>query len=380
MIRSLVVRDRDARPAPFGAPPLIGVATADELLSEGLVLLDPAETVASAMLTGWRSQQRSRGLALSTMDSRELVVRRFLRFTADYPWNWAPSDVEEWTAELAGRGMAHSTMRQYQTAVSLFCGYVSDGRYRWAEVCERHFGSHPVQVFHEWNTVIHRAEFEGRPGNRPLTRDELQVFFDYCDAQVVAKEASGRKGWLAAYRDATLFKVAYAWGLRRREVTMLETVDWSANAAAPEFDRYGALSVRWGKSAKGSPPRRRTVLTTMSWAAEAVAEWVEEIRPMYGDVGDAMWPTERQARISSGAMNERFQTYREAVDMDPILGPHCLRHSYATHLLEDGFDHLFVQQQLGHAWGSTTAIYTSVGTDYKNEALRRALSRAFEQG
>lgn len=54
------------------------------------------------------------------------------------------------------------------------------------------------------------------------------------------------------------------------------------------------------------------------------------------------------------------------------------RHSYASHLLEDGFDHLFVQQQLGHAWGSTTAIYTSVGTDYKNKALRRALSRVLE--
>jgi len=38
-----------------------------------------------------------------------------------------------------------------------------------------------------------------------------------------------------------------------------------------------------------------------------------------------------------------------------------------------------VQQQLGHAWGSTTAIYTTVGSDYKNRALRRALDRAFEE-
>jgi len=51
-----------------------------------------------------------------------------------------------------------------------------------------------------------------------------------------------------------------------------------------------------------------------------------------------------------------------------------------THLLEDGFDHLFVQQQAGHSWGSTTAIYTSVGSDFKNTALRRALDRAFEPG
>ncbi len=235
------------------------------------------------------------------------------------------------------------------------------------------------KVFHEWNTVVHRAEYEGRPGNRPFTREELQVFFDYCDQRVVDVAGGGRKGWLAAYRDATLFKVIYAWGLRRREAAMLETVDWSANAAADQFGRYGALSVRYGKAVKGSPPRRRTVLTTMGWAAEAVAEWVTDIRPLYATSGIGLWPTERQGKISTDTLSQRFQTYREAAGLDPTLGPHCLRHSYATHLLEDGYDHLFVQQQLGHAWGSTTAIYTSVGADYKNQALRRALSRALDQ-
>lgn len=283
------------------------------------------------------------------------------------------------TSELVGGGVSHSSVRYYQMAVSLFCGYVTDPRYRWAEVCEQRFGSHPVQVFHEWNTVVHRSEYEGRPGNRPFTRDELQTFFDYCDQRVATVAAGGRKGWLAAYRDATLFKVIYAWGLRRREAAMLETVDWSANSTAARFGRYGALSVRYGKALKGSPPRRRTVLTTMGWAAEAVAEWVEEIRPAYGTSGIGMWPTERQARISTDALSQRFQAYREAAGLDPMLGPHCLRHSYASHLLEDGYDHLFVQQQLGHAWGSTTAIYTSVGADYKNQALQRALSRAHQQ-
>jgi integrase/recombinase XerC len=36
-----------------------------------------------------------------------------------------------------------------------------------------------------------------------------------------------------------------------------------------------------------------------------------------------------------------------------------------------------IQQQAGHSWGSTTAVYTSVGSDFKNAALRRALDRAF---
>ena len=353
--------------------------SADQLLAAGVSLLAPQETVVKAMLEGWVIQQRSRMLAGHTIEQRHQLVRRFLAFTNDYPWQWGPADVEEWTAELVGKGLAHTTVRNYQMAVALFCAYIADPRYRWAEACERHFGAHPVQVFHEWNTVVHRSEFEGRPGNRPLTREELQAFFDYCDTRVGAVHSIGRKGWLAAYRDAVLFKVIYAWGLRRREAAMLEIVDWSRNSAAEEFGRYGALSVRYGKAMKGSPPRRRTVLTTMGWAAEAVAEWVEEIRPTYGAAGQAMWPTERQARISVDALSQRFLTYRDAIGLDRNLGPHCLRHSYASHLLEDGYDHLFVQQQLGHAWGSTTAIYTTVGSDYKNRALRRALDRAFEE-
>ncbi|MGH9262361.1 MAG: hypothetical protein ACRD08_21075, partial [Acidimicrobiales bacterium] len=50
---------------------------------------------------------------------------------------------------------------------------------------------------------------------------------------------------------------------------------------------------------------------------------------------------------------------------------------YVTHLIEDGFDPLFVQQQVGHSPAATTAIYTSVSTDYRNRVLRQALDRAF---
>ena len=70
----------------------------------------------------------------------------------------------------------------------------------------------PCQICHEWNTVAHAAEYEGRPGNRPLTREELQAFFNHADDQVVEAERLGRKGWVAAFRDAALFKVIYALG------------------------------------------------------------------------------------------------------------------------------------------------------------------------
>ena len=50
-----------------------------------------------------------------------------------------------------------------------------------------------------------------------------------------------------------------------------------------------------------------------------------------------------------------------------------LRRSYATHLLEAGWDAMFVQNQMGHEHASTTAIYTCVSSDYRTRTLRNAL-------
>jgi site-specific recombinase XerD len=61
------------------------------------------------------------------------------------------------------------------------------------------------------------------------------------------------------------------------------------------------------------------------------------------------------------------------------LSPHCLRHSYVTHLIEDGYDALFVQQQVGHSHAATLAIYTSVSSDYRTKMLRASLDRSVDQ-
>lgn len=72
-------------------------------------------------------------------------------------------------------------------------------------------------------------------------------------------------------------------------------------------------------------------------------------------------------------MNARFAEYRRGAGLPDELGSHCLRHSYASHLLEEGFDLRFVQEQLGHSYASTTSIYARVPSDYKNRMLTRAL-------
>ncbi len=171
-----------------------------------------------------------------------------------------------------------------------------------------------MPVCHEWNTIAHLYGYEGNPEARPFTREELQRFLDYADDQVDRAVRAKRKGALAAYRDATLFKVIYGWGLRRTETSKLDIADWGRNPSAPEFGRYGMLHVRYGKAKRGQPPRRRNVASVMGWAVDAVTDYAENVRPKFG-CGDhpALWVTERGGRVKPAEINTRFESYREAL-------------------------------------------------------------------
>jgi site-specific recombinase XerD len=172
-----------------------------------------------------------------------------------------------------------------------------------------------------------------------------------------------------------MLKVAYAWGLRRRELLMLERCDFAPNPKAVEFGSFGVCQVRFGKASNGSPPRRRGVLTVMDWSVEVISEWVEEILPAWRPDSAGLWPSERHPRVSEDRLNAAFAACAADAGLPAGLSPHALRHSYVSHLIEDGFDALFVQQQVGHRHSATTAIYTSVSSDYRTRVLRAALDK-----
>jgi integrase/recombinase XerC len=179
----------------------------------GAPLLRPDAQVFEAMLEGWTNQQMARNLGVATIRARAELVRRFADHAGEFPWQWAPAHLEEWSTDLrAVRGLAQSSVRGYQTAIRLFCVYAADLVYGSDRECEARFGSHPVQICHDWNTAVHRSAVEGQPARRALTRVELQLLFDTADEMVDEIRRHGRKGYATAYRDATLLKVAYAWG------------------------------------------------------------------------------------------------------------------------------------------------------------------------
>jgi site-specific recombinase XerD len=340
--------------------------------------LDPASAVFEGMLAGWERQQKSRFLRSSTMAQRAKVIRRFALFTGLYPWQWTAGEVEAFIADLLSgpAPLAHSTVRSYQLSLRLFCEFITDARYGWAVECDRRFGAAPAQICHEWNTVAHVSDYEGRPGRRALSYDEVQALFDAADARVERISASGRKGTLAAMRDAAFVKTVYAFGLRRREAVRLDGVDLHRNPRMPRFADMGAVQVRWGKASRGSPPKRRTVLTVpeMDWVLPVLAQWREEVRPLLAPASHpALWVTERRSRVSLRHINDVFVELRAAAGLPESADLHSLRHSYVTHLLEFGYPQLFVQQQVGHAHASTTSLYTSVSDEFRNRLVERAL-------
>ena len=353
------------------------------VLVEGVVHLDEAAAVFAAMLDGWERQQKSRMLGESTIGPRTALLRRFADFAESYPWSWTPRDVEDFTISLTSGAsrLAPATIRGYHLTLRMFCDYVTDARYEWPRQCRDRFGLVPSQVCHEWNTVAHLTEYEGRPERRPLTYDELQILFDSLDARVEQVASSGRKGALAALRDAQMIKTCYAFGLRRNELCRLDVADLRPNPHVRDWGTYGSLHVRYGKAIRGGVPRRRTVLAVpeFDWVIAGMKQWVEQARPIINAADHpALWLTERLSRVSVKHLDKRFARLRTAAGLAPELTLHCLRHSYVTHLIEFGYPERFVQEQVGHAYAATTAIYTSVSNDFKNKTLRTALQRVYQ--
>ena len=153
------------------------------------------------------------------------------------------------------------------------------------------------------------------PRCRPFTKNELQAFFDAADDLVDREHAAGSKRWLPALRDSIAFKVCYAYGLRRRELTMLETTDFGPNPHVPAYKNFGCAEVRYAKGSRGSGPRRRTVLTSpeFDWVVGLLEFWVSaEGRGRFpaADRSLGMWPGERAGCITVRSFDRSFQMFR----------------------------------------------------------------------
>ncbi len=359
-------------------------ATACQLLDSQVTHLDVSIDTFEKMLAGWDLQMNARNVKAPGRQQALALVRRFARFTNAYPWDWSPEDFEAWSADIIGRpddGRAFATIRNYQGAIRRFNDYVTDPRYGWLNACKLRFGRAPTVICHEFNTYRHTDEFEGKPGRRSLTYEELQRFFDAADSLVHRARRLKRKGSLAAMRDGAMFKQMYAFGARRTEHTRVDLTDMLHQPGVPEWETFGALWIRYGKAKRGGPPRRRKVLLVpeFEWVVDVMRHYLEEVRPIFEPAAyPALWVTERCTRVSPTHVDEAFREIAREAALDPILEPHCLRHSFCTHLLEYDYPEIFVQRQMGHSWGSNTDIYSHVSNEFMNTQVAASIEERLQ--
>lgn len=162
-------------------------------------------------------------------------------------------------------------------------------------------------------------------------------------------------GELTAIRNLAMVEMLYASGARVSELCGLNLKDI-------DYERSTIRVIGKGSKERVIPIGRPSVAALERWL---------KVRPQLANEksGDAVFLGARGKRIDQ-------RQVREVVYKTIELGPHALRHSAATHLLEGGADLRTVQEILGHASLSTTQIYTHVSAERLHSAFKQAHPRA----
>jgi len=173
----------------------------------------------------------------------------------------------------------------------------------------------------------------------------------------------------AGLRDRALLELLYGSGIRAGEAAKLDVEDVDLDQAE--------IRIRRGKGGK----ERRALLGKA--AQDAIYAYLWRGRPALAEharigTSSALLLNKFGERLSDRGIRRTFDKYVEAVGGRLKITPHVLRHSFATHLLENGADLRAVQELLGHANLVTTQIYTHVTADRLKSVYDRAHPLATE--
>lgn len=169
---------------------------------------------------------------------------------------------------------------------------------------------------------------------------------------------------LLRLRDVAMMELIYSTGLRVSEACSLDTTD-------VDRDRYGVpiVLVRRGKGGKSRE-------VPLGGAADrALAAYLPARRGL-GATGAALFVNARGERLTPRSVQRMVKRWTIAGGVHANATPHGLRHSFATHLLDEGVDLLSIQELLGHASLSSTQIYTKVSLDHLMKVYDDAHPRA----
>ncbi|MHB8511425.1 MAG: site-specific tyrosine recombinase XerD [Actinomycetota bacterium] len=168
---------------------------------------------------------------------------------------------------------------------------------------------------------------------------------------------------MSASRDRAMLELLYAAGLRISELTSLDVDDL-------DLEERTVRCV-----GKGSKER---VVPFGEPAASALRSYLENARGSFIRVRreHALFVNARGQRLTRQGCWKLIKKYADRANLTRRISPHTLRHSFASHLIEHGADVRDVQELLGHASVSTTAVYTLLHKDKIRTIYERAHPRA----
>ena len=193
----------------------------------------------------------------------------------------------------------------------------------------------------------------------PKQDKKLPKFLEYEQVQRLLNTPPANS-WLGA-RDRAIMEVLYSTGMRVSELVALN------------MDDVDFLSEVIHIRGKGKKER---VSPIGSSALQAIQSYIEfRNKRMANDSGfdsKVLFANKHGKRLSTRSVRRKMDKYLVQAGLDPSISPHTLRHSFATHMLNNGADLRSVQELLGHQSLSTTQIYTHVSTSRMNEQYHNA--------
>lgn len=280
------------------------------------------------------------GLSANTRQAYERDLRLFCKTlgfkNSDALVNVSREQITGYMTQLKEKGLAAATIARKLAAIKAFYRFMT---------AEGYMDANPAEVV--------EAGTKGIKLPRVLSEDEVVRLLNQPDITT----AEG-------FRDRTMLEVLYATGMRVSELI---------NLTLERVDLNMKYIIAFGKGSK------ERIVPLGSVAAEFLQQYLEKVRPK-------LTHEERNTNIVFLAFGgheltrQRFwqiiRGYGRKASINKALTPHILRHSFATHLLDNGADLRSVQELLGHSDISTTQIYTHLTNKRLRDIYAKAHPRA----
>ena len=280
------------------------------------------------------------GLSANTRQAYERDLRLFCKTlgfkNSDALVNVSREQITGYMTQLKEKGLAAATIARKLAAIKAFYRFMT---------AEGYMDANPAEVV--------EAGTKGIKLPRVLSEDEVVRLLNQPDITT----AEG-------FRDRTMLEVLYATGMRVSELI---------NITLERVDLNMKYIIAFGKGSK------ERIVPLGSVATEFLQQYLEKVRPKLTHAGrntNIVFLAFGGHELTRQRFWQIIRAYGRKANINKALTPHILRHSFATHLLDNGADLRSVQELLGHSDISTTQIYTHLTNKRLRDIYAKAHPRA----